>query len=104
MRRARRTASRLRHGDYSVFDVDQGALEGLLVNSNPTTGGEPTERGGTAMTPIEWTPAMSVGMAELDDDHKQLIQVINQLAENASDQTRSNLARQCLTSGLGHGR
>ena len=56
------------------------------------------------MTPIEWTPAMSVGMAELDDDHKQLIQVINQLAENASDQTRSNLARQCLTSGLGHGR
>ena len=48
------------------------------------------------MTLIQWTPAMSVGMAELDDDHKQLIQVINQLAESAGDRTRSAIVRQCL--------
>ena len=48
------------------------------------------------MTLIHWTPAMSVGMTELDDDHKQLIRVINQLAEHAGDQTRSDVVRQCL--------
>ena len=48
------------------------------------------------MTLIHWTPAMSVGMTELDDDHKQLIKVINQLAESARDQMRSDLVRQCL--------
>ena len=48
------------------------------------------------MTLIQWTPAMSVGMTELDDDHKQLINVINHLAESAGDQSRAAVVRQCL--------
>lgn len=48
------------------------------------------------MTLISWSSEMSVGMTELDDDHRQLIQVINRLADNAGDQARSEVVRQCL--------
>ena len=34
------------------------------------------------MPPIQWTTAMSVGLQELDDDHKVLIDVINRLETN----------------------
>jgi hemerythrin len=30
---------------------------------------------------IQWTPEMSVGVAKLDDDHKELIALINAVAE-----------------------
>jgi len=40
-----------------------------------------TETGGEAMRAIDWDEGMSVGLARLDDDHKQLIAVINRLHE-----------------------
>ncbi len=45
---------------------------------------------------MQWTPGMSVGVPELDDDHKVLIRVINQLAENAESDGRPAVLRQCL--------
>ena len=42
---------------------------------------------------MEWTPEMSVGLAELDDDHKMLVRVINQLANNAG---QAGALRQCI--------
>ena len=45
---------------------------------------------------IEWTDEMSVGLAELDDDHKLLIEAVNQLDANANDATRKDAVRQCL--------
>ena len=45
---------------------------------------------------MQWTPGMSVGVPELDDDHKVLIRVINQLAENAEGDGRPAVVRQCL--------
>ncbi|MDJ0610300.1 MAG: bacteriohemerythrin [Kiloniellales bacterium] len=45
---------------------------------------------------MQWTPGMSVGVPELDDDHKVLIRVINQLAENAESDGRPAVVRQCL--------
>lgn len=45
---------------------------------------------------IEWTDDMSVGLTELDDDHKLIIEAINQLDANANDATRKNVVRQCL--------
>ncbi len=45
---------------------------------------------------IEWTDDMSVGLLELDDDHKLIIEAINQLDENANDATRKDVVRQCL--------
>jgi hemerythrin len=45
---------------------------------------------------IEWTDDMSVGLTELDDDHKLLIEMINQLDANANDATRKDVVRQCL--------
>ena len=47
---------------------------------------------------MRWTTAMSVGVPELDDDHKGLIHVINQLEENASGEARPAAVRQCLVS------
>jgi len=47
---------------------------------------------------MQWTQAMSVGLEELDDDHKVLIKVINDLAANAGDAARRDVVRQCLLS------
>jgi hemerythrin-like metal-binding protein len=33
---------------------------------------------------MHWTPAMSVGLSELDEDHKQLFYLINRLADQAA--------------------
>lgn len=48
------------------------------------------------MAYMEWTKAMSVGLPELDGDHKTLVRVINQLAENAGQEGRSGELRQCI--------
>jgi hemerythrin-like metal-binding protein len=48
------------------------------------------------MALIQWTAKMSVGLEELDEDHKLLIKVINQLDENARDAGRQEVVRQCL--------
>lgn len=48
------------------------------------------------MTVMEWTPKMSVGLAELDDDHKQLIRIINQLGADYPDEDRLAALRQSL--------
>ena len=45
---------------------------------------------------IHWTEAMSVGVPELDDDHKELMRIINQLAENAGDRAGEENLRQCI--------
>lgn len=45
---------------------------------------------------LEWNEDMSVGLAELDDDHKQLIRVINQLGADYDDQARQSAVRQSL--------
>lgn len=34
-------------------------------------------------TPISWTPAMSVGVEELDADHQRLVSLLNRLGESA---------------------
>lgn len=48
------------------------------------------------MNVMEWTPKMSVGLAELDDDHKQLIRVINQLGSDYKSEDRRAAIRQSL--------
>lgn len=48
------------------------------------------------MALMEWTPAMSVGLQELDDDHKVLVRVINQLAEHAGKAGQAGTLRQCI--------
>jgi len=45
---------------------------------------------------MEWTPEMSVGLDELDDDHKTLVRVINQLANNAGQAGQAGALRQCI--------
>jgi hemerythrin len=48
------------------------------------------------MALMQWTTKMSVGVPELDDDHKQLIAIINRLAEQSSGPPRQAIVRQCL--------
>ncbi|MEM7223865.1 MAG: bacteriohemerythrin [Pseudomonadota bacterium] len=48
------------------------------------------------MTFMTWTEDMSVGLNELDEDHRALIRIINQLAENADDGADGKILRQCL--------
>ncbi len=48
------------------------------------------------MAMMRWNEKMSVGMVELDADHKELIKVINQLGANAKDEARRNAIRQSL--------
>ena len=48
------------------------------------------------MSLMHWTPAMSVGIPELDADHRVLIKVINQLADNADNTDRAKVLRQCF--------
>ena len=50
------------------------------------------------MPPIQWTTAMSVGLQELDDDHKVLIDVINRLETNTEAGAQPEVARSCLMS------
>ena len=50
------------------------------------------------MSPIQWTPAMSVGLRELDDDHKLLIDVINRLEASTENGGKREVARNCLMS------
>ena len=45
---------------------------------------------------IAWTEAMSVGVPELDEDHKGLIRIINQLSANGGDDADPAVVRQCL--------
>jgi len=45
---------------------------------------------------LEWTEDMSVGVPELDVDHKGLIVVVNRLEASVNDPERRNVVRQCL--------
>jgi hemerythrin len=48
------------------------------------------------MTFMRWTEKMSVGVQEIDDDHKELIRIINRLAADADAEERRNAVRQSL--------
>jgi hemerythrin len=48
------------------------------------------------MALMQWSERMSVGVPELDADHKELIKVINQLDADAEDETRLSAVRQSL--------
>lgn len=48
------------------------------------------------MAVMQWTEKMSVGVPELDADHKELVRVINQLGESSEDADRGGAVRQCL--------
>ena len=54
---------------------------------------EPKEH---AMRLMKWTAAMSVGLPELDADHRVLIKIINELAINSENPARTKVLRQCL--------
>lgn len=45
---------------------------------------------------IRWTTNMSVGLTELDDDHRTLIKIINHLNANIGEAMRPETVRQCL--------
>lgn len=45
---------------------------------------------------IRWTTEMSVGLTELDDDHRTLIKIINHLNANIGESMRLETVRQCL--------
>lgn len=45
---------------------------------------------------MEWSERMSVGLAELDDDHKKLIAVINQLEADAGSASQLEGVRRAL--------
>jgi hemerythrin-like metal-binding protein len=49
---------------------------------------------------MQWAPEMSVGLSQLDEDHRYLIKVINDLAENSGKGGRVDLLRQSLRSLL----
>ncbi len=48
------------------------------------------------MALLEWSEKMSVGLPELDADHKELIRVINRLAADALAADQRNAVRQSL--------
>lgn len=48
------------------------------------------------MALMTWTTAMSVGVPELDADHRTLIRIINQLAESSEGDDAAASMRQCL--------
>jgi hemerythrin-like metal-binding protein len=49
---------------------------------------------------MTWTSAMSVGLPELDEDHRVLIRIINQLAESQKNEDHVSVLRQSLYSLL----
>lgn len=50
------------------------------------------------MAYMRWKPEMSVGMEELDEDHRFLIKVINRLAENSAGDGNAEAVGECLAS------
>ena len=52
------------------------------------------------MSLMTWTSAMSVGVPELDEDHRVLIRIINQLADSRENGDHVAILRQCLYSLL----
>ena len=48
------------------------------------------------MTSIKWTRRMSVGVPELDDDHKGLLAVINELEVHATSDADEEVVRRSL--------
>ncbi len=48
------------------------------------------------MAIMQWNRKMSVGLDELDNDHKELIRIINQLGADYQDQDRRAAIRQSL--------
>jgi hemerythrin-like metal-binding protein len=50
------------------------------------------------MAYMTWKADMSVGLEELDQDHRFLIRVINRLAVNAEDDGDAEAIRECLAS------
>ncbi len=50
------------------------------------------------MAYMTWKADMSVGLEELDQDHRFLIQVINRLAVNAENDGDAEAIRECLAS------
>ena len=46
---------------------------------------------------MQWTHDMSVGVPELDDDHRVLISVINELAENRGQEDKVSVLRGCFS-------
>lgn len=48
------------------------------------------------MPVLEWTKDMSVGVPELDADHRILVATINRLEANVKDPERRNIVRQSL--------
>lgn len=50
------------------------------------------------MAYMQWKAEMSVGLEELDQDHRFLIQVINRLATNAGTDGDAEAVRECLAS------
>ncbi len=52
------------------------------------------------MSLMTWTSAMSVGVPELDEDHRVLIRIINQLADSRESGDPAAILRQCLYSLL----
>ena len=50
------------------------------------------------MAYMQWKSEMSVGLDELDEDHRFLIRVINRLAENAESDGDAEAVRECLAS------
>jgi len=48
------------------------------------------------MALMHWSEKMSVGVPELDADHKELIRIINQLAVDTCDHSRLGALRQSL--------
>lgn len=48
------------------------------------------------MAVMQWNPKMSVGLDELDDDHKQLISIINRLGEDYRAEDRHAAVQQLL--------
>ncbi len=48
------------------------------------------------MAVMHWDPKMSVGLDVLDDDHKQLISIINRLGEDYQDEARHAAVQQLL--------
>ncbi len=49
------------------------------------------------MVLMRWTQGMSVGVPELDDDHRGLIDIINDLAALSGAEARPQSVRACLT-------
>ena len=48
------------------------------------------------MAYMTWLPEMSVGVEELDEDHKTLIRIINQLADSLEGEANTAALTQCL--------